>query len=90
MSLLALEKLFVADARDGTLDLMLLSPISLPLIVFSKLVALIVTMLIVLGLMLIPAALYAWIEVSRGAGSAVKLCGRRAGAGFARRYRRES
>src|SRR5580692_11514156 len=36
MSLLALEKLFVADARDGTLDLILLSPVPLPLIIFSK------------------------------------------------------
>lgn len=57
MSLLALDKLFVADARDGTLDLILLSPVPLPLIIFSKLAALIVMMLVVLGLMLIPAVL---------------------------------
>jgi heme exporter protein B len=57
MSLLALEKLFVADARDGTLDLMLLSPLPLPLIVMSKLTALIAVILLVLALMMAPAAL---------------------------------
>src|SRR3984957_16993610 len=57
MSLLALEKLFVADARDGTLDLMLLSPIPLPILVFSKLSAQILAMLLVLALMIFPAAL---------------------------------
>jgi heme exporter protein B len=57
MSLLALEKLFVADARDGTLDLMLLSPMPMPLVVFSKLIAVIVMMLTALVLMLIPATL---------------------------------
>jgi heme exporter protein B len=57
MSLLALDRLFVADARDGTLDLMLLSPLPLPLIVFSKLVTVIAMMLIALALMLLPAAL---------------------------------
>src|ERR1700691_1192519 len=41
MSLLAIEKLFVMDARDVTLDLMLLSPMPLPLIVFGKLASLI-------------------------------------------------
>src|SRR5580704_16014253 len=40
MSLLAIEKFFVADARDGTLDLMLLSPLPLPLVVLSKLIVL--------------------------------------------------
>ena len=39
MSLLALERLFVEDARDGTLDLILLSPVPLPLIVFIRLAA---------------------------------------------------
>jgi len=57
MSLLALEKLFVTDARDGTLDLMLLSPLPLPLIVFGKLLAQIFLMLLVLALMIGPAAL---------------------------------
>src|ERR1700728_2210453 len=37
MSLLALERLFVEDARDGTLDLMLLSKVPLALIVFVRL-----------------------------------------------------
>lgn len=57
MSLLALEKLFVQDGRDGTLDLMLLSPIPLPLIVFGKLLAQAVMMIAVLTIMLFPAAL---------------------------------
>src|ERR1700733_11659422 len=57
MSLLALEKLFVADARDGTLDLMLLSPLPLPVIVMSKLLAQSLMMIIALGLMILPAAL---------------------------------
>ena len=57
MSLLALDKLFVQDARDGTLDVMLLSPLPLPLIVAAKLMAHTATMLIALGLMLFPAAL---------------------------------
>ncbi len=57
MSLLALEKLFVADARDGTLDLMLLSPLPLPVIVMSKLLAQSLMMIVALGVMLIPAAL---------------------------------
>src|ERR1700679_1516193 len=45
MSLLAIERLFVADARDGTIDLMLLSPMPLPLVILSKLLALIAMML---------------------------------------------
>jgi len=57
MSLLALEKLLVADARDGTLDVMLLSPLPLPLIVLGKLLAQILTMLLALALMIPPAAL---------------------------------
>jgi heme exporter protein B len=55
MSLLALEKLFVTDARDGTLDLMLLSPLPLPLIILSKLSAFIVTILAALMIMIVPA-----------------------------------
>ena len=57
MSLLALERLFVEDARDGTLDLMLLSPIPLPLIVASRLAAQAGMMLAALALMAVPAAL---------------------------------
>lgn len=57
MSLLSLDRLFVQDARDGTLDLMLLSPLPLPVIVMSKLLAQSLTMLVALGLMLLPAAL---------------------------------
>lgn len=57
MSLLALEKLFVADARDGTLDLMLLSPVPLPIIVLSKMLAQFLVMFGVLALMLVPCAL---------------------------------
>jgi heme exporter protein B len=57
MSLLALEKLFVQDARDGTLDLMLLSPMPLPAIVFAKLLAQSLVMLLVLIIASIPAGL---------------------------------
>jgi heme exporter protein B len=57
MSLLALDRLFVQDARDGTLDLILLSFLPLPLIVFSKLLAQALMMLFVLTLMIIPAGL---------------------------------
>ncbi|MER2519204.1 MAG: heme exporter protein CcmB [Bdellovibrionales bacterium] len=39
MNLLALDRLFVQDERDGTLDLLLLSPIPLPLLISSKLLA---------------------------------------------------
>jgi heme exporter protein B len=56
MSLLALDKLFIQDARDGTLDMMILSPVPLPLIITAKLLAQSLTMLIALGLMLFPAA----------------------------------
>lgn len=57
MSLLALDRLFVQDARDGTLDLMLLSPLPLPLVVFTKIAAVIIMMLAALLLMLLPAML---------------------------------
>jgi heme exporter protein B len=57
MSLLALEKLFVADARDGMLDLLLLSPLPLPVLVFGKLLAQTSVMLGALILMLAPAAI---------------------------------
>jgi len=39
MSLLSLDRLFIQDARDGTLDLMLLSPLPLPVIILSKVLA---------------------------------------------------
>ena len=57
MSLLSLDKLFLQDARDGTLDLMRLSPIPLPLIAFSKVMAQIILILAGLLLMLPLAAL---------------------------------
>jgi heme exporter protein B len=55
MSLLALEKIFITDARDGTLDLMLLSPLPLPMVIFAKLLGQILVMLIALMIMLVPA-----------------------------------
>jgi heme exporter protein B len=57
MSLLALDKLFIQDACDGTLDLMLLSPVAMPLIVFSKLLAQTLTMLVALAFLMLPACL---------------------------------
>jgi heme exporter protein B len=64
MSFLALDKLFAQDARDGTLDFMLLSPLPLPLIVAAKLMAQTAAMLIALGLMLFPAALLLGMSLS--------------------------
>ena len=57
MSLLAFDRLFVADARDGTLEVMLLSPLPLPLIVLSRLLAEALMLLMILIPMMIPAAL---------------------------------
>jgi heme exporter protein B len=57
MGLLALDKLFVADARDGTLDVMLLSPLPLPVIVLAKLMAQILMMLVTLLVMILPASI---------------------------------
>ena len=57
MCLLALDRLFVQDARDGTLDLMLLSPHPMSLLVFSKLLAQTGLMLFVLAIMVFPAAI---------------------------------
>jgi heme exporter protein B len=57
MSLLSLDRLFVQDARDGTLDMMLLSPMPLPLIAFSKIMAQNLVTLSALLVMLPPAAL---------------------------------
>src|SRR3984957_3446796 len=64
MSLLALEKLFVADARDGTLDLMLLSPLPLPAIIASKLLAQSLMTIAALGIMIFPAALLLGMSVT--------------------------
>ena len=57
MSLLSLEHLFVQDARDGTLDEMLLAPLPLEIIVLARLCAQIFVMLVLLLLALGPAAL---------------------------------
>lgn len=57
MSFLALERLFIEDARDGTLDLLLLSDVPLPLIVFSRLAALALMILLALVFVLPLAAL---------------------------------
>ncbi|MGB9154721.1 MAG: heme exporter protein CcmB [Alphaproteobacteria bacterium] len=57
MSLLSLDRLFVQDARDGTLDEMLVSPAPLESIVLAKILAQILVMILVLALMSLPAAL---------------------------------
>jgi heme exporter protein B len=57
MSLLSLDRLFVQDARDGTLDEMLTSPVPLEATVFAKILAQILVMIAVLTLMVFPAAL---------------------------------
>jgi heme exporter protein B len=56
-NLQALDDLFAADARDGTLDVMLLAVRPLPLAVLSKLLAQIAVTLLALFLLLMPAAL---------------------------------
>jgi len=63
MSLLALDRLFLQDARDGTLDLIRLSPLPLPLLVFSKVMAQIIGMLAGLMLMLPLAGLLLGMEI---------------------------
>ncbi|MDP9128407.1 MAG: heme exporter protein CcmB [Pseudomonadota bacterium] len=55
MSLLAVEKLFVEDAADGTLDLLLLAGVPLPLIVLMRLSSQALMMLAVLALVGLPA-----------------------------------
>lgn len=55
MCLLALERLFIDDARDGTLDLMLLSPVPLPLIVFIRLIGQTAMVFLALAVVAIPA-----------------------------------
>lgn len=57
MSLLALERLFIEDARDGTLDLILLSPIPLPQIVAIRMAAQILVMLMALAFVTVLAVL---------------------------------
>ena len=57
MSLLSLDHLFVQDARDGTLNEMLTSPLPLTAVVFAKMLGQILVMLGVLGAMLLPASL---------------------------------
>lgn len=48
MNLLALDRLFVQDERDGTLDLLMLSPIPLSALVASRLLAQTLAMLVAL------------------------------------------
>jgi len=57
MSLLSLDRLFVQDARDGTLDIWLTTPTPLPLLVLAKILAHSVLILSALTLMMFPAAL---------------------------------
>jgi heme exporter protein B len=57
MSLLSLDRLFMQDARDGTLDEMLVAPMALELIVTAKILAQIFVMIAVLLVMVFPAAL---------------------------------
>lgn len=64
MSFLSLERLFIQDARDGTLDLMLLSPLPLPAIVLSKLLAQTVMMLTALLIMIIPACILLNMDIT--------------------------
>ena len=62
MSLLSLDRLFVQDARDGTLDEMLISPLALETIIFAKILAQILVMIAVLVVMVFPAALLLGME----------------------------
>lgn len=64
MNLLAIDKLFIQDRRDGTLDLMLLSPWPLPLLVGSKILAQAMAMLAALAVMLIPAVLLLGMDIT--------------------------
>jgi heme exporter protein B len=63
MSLLSLDQVFVQDARDGTLDEMLISPLPLELIVSSKLAAQIIVMFFTLLCMVLPSALFLNMEM---------------------------
>jgi heme exporter protein B len=62
MSLLSLDRLFVQDARDGTLDEMLVSPVALESVVLAKILAQIFVMIAVLVLMSFPAAFLLGME----------------------------
>lgn len=64
MSLLSLDRLFVQDARDGTLDEMLTSPLPLELIVIAKILAQILSLCAALTLMSFPAALLLDMDAS--------------------------
>jgi heme exporter protein B len=64
MSLLSLDKLFIQDMRDGTLDIMLLSPLPLTLVVLSKLAAQSIIILVSLLVMLFPAAILLGVDMS--------------------------
>lgn len=57
MNLLALDRLFISDARDGTLDLILTSPVRLAGIITAKLAAQIAMLMAALAVMVFPAAL---------------------------------
>jgi heme exporter protein B len=63
MNLLSLDRLFIQDERDGTLDLWLLSPQPLHVIVFSKMMAQCGMMIAALLIMLFPAALLLGMDV---------------------------
>ncbi len=58
MNLLALERLFAPDERDGTLDMMLLSPLPLPLLVAVRLAAHSLSLIATLAAALPLAALF--------------------------------
>jgi heme exporter protein B len=64
MSLLSLDRLFVQDARDGILDEMLISPLPFEMIIFAKLLAQILIMLVALALMVFPAALLLGMNIN--------------------------
>ncbi len=57
MSLLSLDGLFAEDARDGTLDLMLLSPLPLPALAACRTMSRAAAMTAALALMAFPAGL---------------------------------
>ncbi|MDE2029863.1 MAG: heme exporter protein CcmB [Alphaproteobacteria bacterium] len=64
MSLLSIDRLFVQDARDGTLDMLLTSPVPLELLAFVKVFAQILAMLGALVVIVFPAALLLGLKAS--------------------------
>lgn len=62
--LLSIEKLWVADVHDGTLDMMRLSPMPLVWVVCSKLMAHNVVLLALLGAMVLPACVLLGMDVA--------------------------